>query len=99
MRSIATPKEIIDMMTRMNAIALATSPMSPHILIRSISPILLRYRENFRTTSAFPHYCRSLQREVHGDRHDDRHRHAVQQGRCELPLLDGVESRLIEQRD
>ena len=38
------------------------------------------------------------QREVHGDRHDHRHRHAVEQRRRELPLTHGVECRLIEQR-
>src|SRR5260370_31153276 len=42
---------------------------------------------------------RLLQREVHRHGHDDRHRHAVEQRRRELPLLDGIERRCIEQRD
>ena len=38
------------------------------------------------------------QSEVHRDRHDDRHGHAVEQRRGELPLTHGVYRRLIEPR-
>src|SRR4051812_5410893 len=98
MRSIATPKEIIDMMTRMNAMALATRPMSPHILIKSISPLLWVWNA---VQNSFVYLLNSclLKREIHRDGHDDGHGHAVQQCRCELPLLHGIECRLIEQRD
>ena len=41
----------------------------------------------------------SLQREIDRDRHDDRHGDAVEQRRRELPLLDCVERRLVEQRN
>src|SRR3954471_4841364 len=40
-----------------------------------------------------------LQRELHGDGHDDRHGGSVQQRRRELPLADGVNCRLVEERD
>ena len=39
------------------------------------------------------------QRELHRDRHDHRHRHAVEQRRRVLPLAHRVKRRLIEQRD
>src|SRR5215470_12833662 len=86
MRSIATPKEIIDMMTSTTPMPLAGVPIVPHISMRFISP-----PENGLTEL--------LQREIDGDRHDDRHRDAVQQRRRELPLLDRIERRLIQQWD
>src|SRR5262245_15702073 len=95
MRSIATPKEIIDMMTRMNAMALATRPMSPHILIKSISPLLWVWNKS--RTRSFTYVSRLLKRKIHRDGHDDRHGHAVEQCWRERPLLHGVERRLVEQ--
>src|SRR5215204_4301463 len=94
---MATPKEIIDMTTRMTAIAFATHPISVHMCIRSIPPI----RQSSATgTKSIKSETRSLlQCEVHRDGHDDRHGNAVQQGRCERPLLDCVERCLVEQRD
>src|SRR3982751_5700415 len=41
----------------------------------------------------------SLQCEVDRDRHDHRRRLAIHQRRFELPLFDGLERRLIEQRN
>src|SRR5262245_57092171 len=40
-----------------------------------------------------------LQREIHGHRHDDRHRLTVEQRRRVLPLFHGVERRRIKQRN
>ena len=39
-----------------------------------------------------------IQREVYGQSHDDGYRDAVQVRRLKLPLLDGLESGLVEQR-
>jgi hypothetical protein len=41
-RSIATPKEIIDMITRMTPMPLAIGPICPHISIRFIRPVPFR---------------------------------------------------------
>src|SRR4029079_18432365 len=99
MRSIATPNDHIDMMTRMKATPLATQVIVPHISIRFSppSPIALSSEEIRKMRSPDTGFL--LQRELDRDRHDDRHRHAVEQGRRELPLFDGVEGRPVEQRD
>src|SRR5262245_1347599 len=49
--------------------------------------------------SSFDYENVLLQREIHRDGHDDRHRHAVQQGRRELPMLHGIQCRGVEQRN
>src|SRR3954466_2429227 len=97
MRSMATPNEIIDMKTRITPMALATIPICAHICIKSISP-LLRCSGSSRNWSRLQK-SNLLQSEIHRDGHDDRHRYAVEQRRRELPLLDGIECRLVEQRN
>src|SRR5215207_10068663 len=93
---MATPNEIIDMKTRITPMAFATIPICPHMCIKSISP-LLRYLGNPELSLRLTEQL--LQREVHRDSHDDRHRHAIEKRRRELPLFDGVECGLVEQGD
>src|SRR5262252_6236925 len=83
---MATPKEIIDMMTSTTPIPLAGVPIVPHISMRFIQ-------------SSEHELPKLLQSEIDCDGHDDRHRYAVQQCRRELPLLHRIERRLIQQRD
>src|SRR5262245_32433363 len=84
---MATPNEIIDMMTRTTPMPLAIGPICCHISMK------------FIPSSEKACRLRLLQSEVDRDGHDDRHRHAVQQGRRKLPLFHRIERRLIQQRD
>src|SRR5688572_10573152 len=87
-----------------NAGALISSIVRPAPAIRpncifrtSIAP--LQKNETDRPAGGRSSYIALLQRELYRDRHDDRHRNAVQQCRGEYPLTHCVECRLIEQRD
>src|SRR5919201_7172642 len=92
---MATPNDHIDMKKSTKATALATSPICCHIAIKSTGPSSsFVYGERIERS-----VLRLLQRKVYGHRHDDRHRHAVEERRRERPLPDRVERRLIEQRD
>src|SRR5712691_6177715 len=83
MRSIATPNDHIDMKKSTKATPFATIPICCHIAIKStVHPPSSKYglrNADCGNTSL-------LQREVDRDRHDDRHRDAVEQRRGELPL-------------
>src|SRR5262245_14781083 len=104
MRSKATPNDHIDMTNRTMATPLATIPIVFHISIKSTvhPPSRQVYESSY--FEAELRFCpeptmstRSPEREVDGHRHDDRHRHAVEQGRRVRPLLHRVDRRLIEQ--
>src|SRR5262249_22615461 len=75
--------------------------ISPHL--DQIHAPILRYWINQKFKSGYVNEptlrtIRLLKCEVHRDRHDDRHGDVVEQRRRELPLLDGVEGSLVEQR-
>src|SRR5687768_878721 len=93
---MATPNEIIDITIRMTPMAFATQPIWCHISIRSICTSSGARKRSRETVTELPAL---LQREVHGDGHDDRHGDVVEQRRRELPLLDRIERRLIEERN
>src|SRR6266516_5449754 len=101
MRSIATPKDHIDMKKSTKATALATHPICCHIATKSTvhPPSELRLVRLKPDATGGLSVVRLLQCEIHGDGHDDRHRHAVQQRRGELPLFHRFERRRVEQRD
>src|SRR3989454_480490 len=98
MRSMATPNDHIDMKKSMKATPLATNPICCHIAIKStVHP---PSRQGHRFAGSDRRWIPPLlKREVHGDRHDDRHRHAVEQRRRELPLFHRIERRRVEQWD
>src|SRR5262245_21315666 len=90
---MATPKEIIDIMTRMTPIALATHPICSHMCIRSIRPSSGAWKKPESNLAE----NRLLQYEIDRDGHDDRDGHVIEQRWSELPLLHRVERRLIEE--
>src|SRR5215203_3745937 len=112
MRSTATPIDHIDMKKRTKATAFATKPICAHISIKSREPLSIVRSLLFRsrwgltpTACAFAGFAAWLwlfrlpQSEIDGHRHDDRHRHAVQQRRRVLPLPDSLNGRRVEQWD
>src|SRR5687767_8333507 len=129
MRSMATPTDQNDMISRMIATAHAVGPIAPNISMMSMPAAagsswanagalraanasaanatcpIRRIVPTPITESSASVRNRSLpggdliQSELYGDRHDHGHRHVVEQGRRVLPLPDGVDRGLIEQRN
>src|SRR5688572_21247841 len=130
MRSMATPTDQNDMISRMMATAHAVGPIAPNISMMSIPAAAGSSWANagtLRATNAsaanatcpirriFPTPITQssasvrnrsklpggdlIQSELDGDGHDDGHGHVVEQRRRVLPLPDGVDGRLVEERD
>src|SRR5688500_4219530 len=84
----------MDMIPRTMTTPQATPPMCLTMVIRSNCIALVLLME-----WSFAPAVSLRQLEVHGHGHDDRHRHAVEEGGRVDPLLDRVDGGLVEQGD
>src|SRR5205814_8280616 len=92
-----TPSDHIDMIMSTKATAFATIVILAYISIRSTGPSSIE--TTLRNSSLTKSERELLQREVHGHRHDYRHRLTVQRRRRVRPLRHRIYRRRIEQRD
>src|SRR6266853_6785313 len=97
MRSTATPMDHIDMKNNTIAMALATIVIVPHMSTRFSPPSIVRL---LKKSPRFVFKSAVLtQREIDGNRHDDRHRNTIEQRGRVLPLLHRFDSGRVKQRN